>query len=200
MTAHKMPLMLDSSMPVDLPDVDDLFGDGVAMSLTLRPQSRQIQARLDQLRTRGCCQYVTLQVDGRGRLLTRRRSVAWSRSGTIASVTPDGKSLQLRFLRCHPSSGLWDLSEPTTAEFIKGSPAIPMVHLEWSTAGTPDLAVIDAVGRVTIASFPNTLNRPFVMRTWENDPVDDRHAVVGCHWLPVISPQVSYRCARKMSV
>lgn len=104
-------------------------------------------------------------------------------------MTPDGQSLKLRFLRCHPETGSWGLSEPTTVETIKGSPAIPLVHLEWSTANTPDLAVIDAVGRVTIAVFPCALNRPFT-RTCDNDAVDDRHAVVGCHWLPVVSPQV----------
>ncbi|XP_044724698.1 mediator complex subunit 16 domain-containing protein [Hirsutella rhossiliensis] len=179
-----MPLMLDNSMTVDLPDVDDLFGDDVALSLPLRPQGKQLHGRLDELRSRGCCQ-----------------AVAWSRLGTIASLTPDGQSLKLRFLRCHPETGEWDLSEPTTAELIKGSPAIPMVHLEWSAANTPDLAVIDAVGRVTIAAFPNALNRPFVTRKCDNDPVDDRHAVVGCHWLPVVSPQkpfnVTYGPAKK---
>lgn len=55
MAAHKMPLMLDDTMPVDLPDVDDLFGDDVALSL---PQ--QLHGRLDELRSRGCCQQVAL--------------------------------------------------------------------------------------------------------------------------------------------
>ncbi|EQL03843.1 Mediator of RNA polymerase II transcription subunit 16 [Ophiocordyceps sinensis CO18] len=120
-------------MPVDLPDVDDLFGDDVALSL---PQ--QLHGRLDELRSRGCCQQVALA-----------------------------------------SEASHDLA------------AIPLVHLEWSTANTPDLAVIDAVGRVTIAVFPCALNRPFT-RTCDNDAVDDRHAVVGCHWLPVVSPQKPY--------
>lgn len=57
MTANKMPLMLDSAVPVDLNDVDDLFGDGVALSLPERTQSKQLLQRIDDLRRRGCCQY-----------------------------------------------------------------------------------------------------------------------------------------------
>ncbi|KJZ78400.1 hypothetical protein HIM_02438 [Hirsutella minnesotensis 3608] len=161
-----MPLLLDNAMPVDLNDVDDLFGDNVGLSLPLRSQGKQIQGRLDELRSRGCCQ-----------------SLAWSRSGTIASLTPDGQSLQLRFLRCNPENGSWDLSEPTICELIKGSPAIPLVHLDWSATSSPELAVIDAVGRVFIASFPISLNHPFAIRKWDADNVDDGHAIVGCYWL-----------------
>ncbi|PHH87861.1 hypothetical protein CDD83_8302 [Cordyceps sp. RAO-2017] len=155
-------------MPVDLHDVDDLFGDNVALSLPLRSQGKQLNGRLDELRSRGCCQ-----------------TVAWSRSGTIASLTPDGLALQLRFLRCHPDNGSWDLSEPTTCELIKGSLATPLVHLEWGATSSPELAVIDAVGRVAIASFPISLNQPWVTRKWDADTVDDSHAIVGCYWLAV---------------
>ncbi|RDA83029.1 hypothetical protein CP532_6884 [Ophiocordyceps camponoti-leonardi (nom. inval.)] len=168
MTADKMPLMLDNAMSVDLQDVDDLFGDDVALPITLRPQRKQLLARLDELRSRGCCS-----------------SVAWSRSGTIASLTPDGQSIQLRFISCQPENGSWELSEPTTCETIKGTPAIPLVHLEWSATTCPELAVLDAIGRVAIASFPISLNQPFVTRKWDADVVDDSHAIVGSYWLPV---------------
>lgn len=57
MTAEKMPLMLDNAMPVDLNDVDDLFGDAVGLSLPVRAPSKQLQQRMDDLRSRGCCQY-----------------------------------------------------------------------------------------------------------------------------------------------
>ncbi|RCI15524.1 hypothetical protein L249_3518 [Ophiocordyceps polyrhachis-furcata BCC 54312] len=169
MAADKMPLMLDNAMSVDLHDVDDLFGDDVALPISLRPpQGKQLLARLDELRSRGCCS-----------------SVAWSRSGTIASLTPDGQTLQLRFLSCQPENGSWELSEPTICEVIKGTPAIPLVHLEWSGTTSPELAVVDATGRVAIASFPISLNQPFVTRKWDPDVVDDSHAVVGSYWLPI---------------
>ncbi|GJN83792.1 mediator complex subunit [Purpureocillium lilacinum] len=168
MTADKMPLMLDDSMNVELNTVDDLFGDDVALSLPVRSQGRHLHQRLDELRSRGCCQ-----------------SVAWSRTGTIATLTPDGQTLQLRFLRCNPSNGSWDLSEPTTCDLVKGSPTVPLVHLEWGATSSPDLAVVDAVGRVAIVSFPIALNHPFITRKWDADTVDDGHALVGSHWLAV---------------
>jgi mediator of RNA polymerase II transcription subunit 16, fungi type len=59
-----MPLILDGAMSgmhqnpmqVDLDGVDDLFGDNVPISLPSRPPSRRLRRRLDELRSRGCCQ------------------------------------------------------------------------------------------------------------------------------------------------
>jgi mediator of RNA polymerase II transcription subunit 16, fungi type len=49
--------MLEDPLAVDLDDVDDdLFGDGVSLSLPNKAPSKQIHQRLDELRTRGCCQ------------------------------------------------------------------------------------------------------------------------------------------------
>jgi mediator of RNA polymerase II transcription subunit 16 len=56
MATDKMPLMLEGSMPVELNDVDDLFGDGVGLSLAVPPQVKQLLQRKDGQRTRGCCQ------------------------------------------------------------------------------------------------------------------------------------------------
>lgn len=61
-TAEKMPMMLDPSMPVGLGGVDDLFGDEVPLSLSSKTQGRLLPQRLDELRTRGCCQYVQARV------------------------------------------------------------------------------------------------------------------------------------------
>ncbi|KAG6288143.1 hypothetical protein E4U09_005736 [Claviceps aff. purpurea] len=171
MTSDKMPLMLDHSMPMDLNNVDDLFGDGVSLQLSMRSQGKQLQQRLDELRNRGCCQAVT-----------------WSKLGTIASLTPDGQNIELRFPRCHPEDGTWDLSEATICDLVKGSPAIPLVHLEWSPTHIQELAVIDAVGRVTIVPFGTSLNHLFPPRKWEADTVDHIHGISGCYWLPVPPP------------
>ncbi|KAH0491294.1 hypothetical protein TgHK011_002731 [Trichoderma gracile] len=171
MTEDKMPLMLDNAVPVDLNDVDDLFGDGVGLSLPDRAHDRSLALKLDDVRSRGCCQ-----------------TVAWSKSGTIATITPDGQYLQLRFLRCNPVDGSWDLSQPTTCELIRGSQGIPLVHLEWGSANIPELAIIDAVGRVVIVSFSISLNHPFITRKYDTDSIDDANAVVGAHWLAVAPP------------
>jgi mediator of RNA polymerase II transcription subunit 16 len=59
------------------------------------------------------------------------------------------------------------------------------VHLEWSPIASPDLAVFDSHGRLTIVTFSHYLNEPFITRRWDPDPGDDAHFVVGCHWLAV---------------
>ncbi|OLN95927.1 Mediator of RNA polymerase II transcription subunit 16 [Colletotrichum chlorophyti] len=171
-----MPLILEngmnSSMQVDQLDVDDLFGDGVGLSLpTARPITKPLRQRIDELRTRGCCQ-----------------GVAWSRSGAIASISPDGRSLEARFLRSHPDDGEWGLSEPAKVDLISINATSPIVHLAWASTASPELAVIDATGRVAILTYSITLNRPFATRKWDNDPSDDLHAIVGSYWLP-LAPQ-----------
>ncbi|KAK3996902.1 hypothetical protein QBC44DRAFT_355200 [Cladorrhinum sp. PSN332] len=175
---------IDGAMALD--DVD-LFGDPVidnALSgLPSRPlPSKKLLQRLDELRTRGCCQ-----------------TVAWSRQGTIASVSKDGMLIDLRFVRCNPENGDWDLSGPNHSPPIScipdqpatlslASAGAPIVHLAWAPTGNAEIAIIDALGRIAIANFPITLNRPFTARKWDADPVDDLHAVVGCYWLPLGHP------------
>ncbi|KAH7329090.1 mediator of RNA polymerase II transcription subunit 16 [Stachybotrys elegans] len=168
MTANKMPLMLDGTIPVDLNDVDDLFGEGVGLPLSVRSQSKQLRQRVDELRNKGCCQ-----------------TIAWSKVGTIASISSDGLTVEFRYLRFLSETASWDLSEPTTCQHVKGTSSVPLVHLEWSPANHPDLAIIDALGRVTLVTFAGYLNQPFVSRSWDADPVDDMYSVVGCHWLAV---------------
>ncbi|KAK3330204.1 mediator complex subunit 16-domain-containing protein [Apodospora peruviana] len=183
-----MPLLLDSAMGIDgdmhvnamdsamaLDDVD-LFGDPVMdttldnpLNLPSRPEpNKQLQQRLQELRTRGCCQ-----------------GIAWSRQGTIASVTKDGRAIDLRFLRSRPDNGAWELSESYSCSNTLSSPVGIISHLAWGATSSPELAVIDTVGRISILSFSITLNRCYAVRKWDLDPVDDLHAVVGCYWLPL---------------
>ncbi|KAK0656360.1 RNA polymerase II mediator complex subunit Sin4 [Cercophora newfieldiana] len=151
-------------------DEVDLFGDPVIARAP--PPSKQLRLRLDELRTRGCCQ-----------------AIAWSRQGTIASVSKNATSIDLRFLRCHPDTGAWDMSAPTPCSVLSPvQSGVPIVHLAWAPTSSPELAVIDAVGRISILSFSITLNRPYATRKWDADAVDDLNAVVGCYWLPLTTP------------
>ncbi|KAI1485217.1 RNA polymerase II mediator complex subunit Sin4 [Biscogniauxia mediterranea] len=174
MTTNKMPLILEGSMAgmaggepmqVDLDDVDDLFGDGGTLALPPRPLSRRLRQRLDELRSRGC-----------------RQGIAWSKGGTIASIAPDGESLQLRYLRASPKDANWALSEPKTIAPWNNLAGGPLVHLSWSPANS-ELAAIDSVGRVFLMSFNSDLNRPSTIRKWDADPIDELHLVVGTYWL-----------------
>lgn len=155
-----------ADMQVDL-GVDDLFGDD-AMNLQTRPSKRLLQ-RINELRTRGSCQ-----------------SLAWSKTGIIATVAPDGRSIELRYLRAHPKDASWGLSEPTT--FVPEGSLLggPIVHLAWSPTQTSDLAIIDAVGRVLIVNFSTNVNRPTTQRRWDEDSTDDLNAVVGTFWLNIL--------------
>jgi mediator of RNA polymerase II transcription subunit 16 len=48
---------MDNQMPLDV----DLFGDPLHMQeMPAATVSKQLQQRLDELRSRGCCQYVSL--------------------------------------------------------------------------------------------------------------------------------------------
>ncbi|KAL8295215.1 hypothetical protein RB600_000950 [Gaeumannomyces tritici] len=172
-----MDATMDPGMAVDLEEVD-LFGDPVAVSLmsaTRPPPSKQLLSRLDEMRGRGCCQ-----------------KIAWSRQGTIASVSADGRSVDLRYLRSHPDDAAWGLSDSTTySSFGSVAPQTgggQIAHLAWASSGNPELAVVDDVGRVSFIQCPVSLNRAFTTRTWDADPVDELGAVVGCYWLPLATP------------
>ena len=156
--------MNGDAMDVDI-EVDDLFGDGVGISLAPGPQppSKALLQRIDDMRRTGAC-----------------RAIAWSPGGTIASVTPDGRSVEFRFLRSHPDTGEWALSEPTLYHPWGPLPqGAAITHLVWSCASSPELAIVDSFGRITIVMFNVMLNRPFFERRWDSDPLDDLHAVVG---------------------
>ena len=172
-----MPLMMDDEM-----NMDDLFGDGGGLSLPSRPPTRELHQRVDELRASGCCQYVLRHVT-RDIFSDNHRSIAWSKWGSIASIASNGTTLELRNLRCHPDDGTWALSEPTTTpNFSAPLDGCPLKHLAWSPTGS-DLAVIDAVGRVTILSIYSSINKPALSRPSHLDPADDLHAVVGSFWL-----------------
>ncbi|KAI1328343.1 RNA polymerase II mediator complex subunit Sin4 [Xylariaceae sp. FL0255] len=173
MANDAMPLIMDhpmtgleqSAMQVSLDGVDDLFGDAVPLSLPSNPPSRSLRRRLGELRARASC-----------------HRLAWSKWGTIASISSDGQSLELRHLESTPEDGSWALSSPRVLTPWENLVGGPIVHLSWGPAN-PELAVIDSVGRVLLLSFNSDLNRPVPSRRWDGDSVDDLNAIVGTYWL-----------------
>ncbi|KFX86163.1 hypothetical protein O988_09735, partial [Pseudogymnoascus sp. VKM F-3808] len=156
--------MMDDDMEVD---IDDLFGDGAGGLLPpARPPPKELFQRVDELRGSGCCQ-----------------SIAWSRWGSIASITSNGFGLEFRNLRIHPKDGSWDLSDPTIIPQITSTvDGGQLKHLCWSPNGA-DLAAIDAAGRIAILNLSHSLNKPTFTRNSSVDPIEDLHAVVGAYWL-----------------
>ncbi|OBT45969.1 hypothetical protein VE00_03746 [Pseudogymnoascus sp. WSF 3629] len=155
---------MDDDMEVD---IDDLFGDGAGGLLPpSRPPPKGLFQRVDELRGSGCCQ-----------------SIAWSRWGSIASITSNGLDLEFRNLRIHPKDGSWDLSDPTIIPQI--APTVDggqLKHLCWSPNGA-DLAAIDSAGRIAILNLAQSLNKPTFTRNSNVDPIEDLRAVVGAYWL-----------------
>ena len=178
---------MPGDVPVSLGDVDvddvDLFGGSVELGLPSHPPppSKQLQLRVDEQRMRGCCQ-----------------RIGWSKQGTIAAISEDGLSIDLRYLHADPETAAWGLSQPTSySQFSSANTPTtfsggPIVHLAWAATGHPELAVIDSVGRISILAFSISLNRPLPLRSWEADPIDDLNAVVGCYWLPIMPANKQY--------
>jgi mediator of RNA polymerase II transcription subunit 16 len=176
---------MGSAMALDEVDLfgDPVMDDALAGLPSQALPSKSLLQRIDELRTRGCCQ-----------------GIAWSRQGTIATIAKDAMSVELRFIRSHPDTTEWGLSEPSSwsppspvasppapnppTPISLASSSAPFVHLAWSPTMSPDLAVIDALGRLTILSFSIANNLPYPARRWETDAADDLHAIVGCYWLP----------------
>lgn len=94
--------------------------------------------------------------------------------------------MELRFLRCHPETAVWDLSEPTLYPFPSATASNPIVHLAWAPTHHAELAVVDLSGRVAILTFSTSLNRPLPTRKWDADQVDSLESVVGSYWLGLI--------------
>ncbi|PSR99439.1 RNA polymerase II mediator complex subunit Sin4 [Coniella lustricola] len=177
-----MPMMLEehiNALGGGIPAMDDdLFGDEVLPMASGSP-SKQLQQRLDDMRSRGCC-----------------RTIAFSKHGIIASVTPDGSSVNLQCPRTRPKDGSWELTEPKQCSMMP--PPLhggPIVHLAWAPTPTPELAVIDAFGRICLLSFPVYLNKAAIIRKWDTDVQDDLHSVVGCYWLPTVTRSINVTCA-----
>ena len=112
------------------------------------------------------------------------RSIAWSKWGSIASISPDGKDLYLQTLRCDPKDGSWGLSEPSPIPRVVDDADIELKHVAWSPAGS-ELAAIDSAGRVSILSIFSSNNKPIMARHARSDPIDDLQRIVGCYWLNV---------------
>lgn len=49
---------LPNQMPNVMPNVDDLFGEDVGVSLSVPASASELRWRIDDLRRRGCSQYV----------------------------------------------------------------------------------------------------------------------------------------------
>ncbi|KAI2769069.1 hypothetical protein DTO012A8_5909 [Penicillium roqueforti] len=149
-------------------DVDDLFGEPNSLELGLPTASpiKGLAQCLDEMRLSGCCQ-----------------KIAWSRMGCIASISPDGIRVIIRYLQCRPSDGKWVLGEESSlAPVLEAHNGTQLAHLSWNETGS-ELAVVDCSGRVSIYSISIALNSITGLRQASFDSGDDGSQVVGMMWL-----------------
>lgn len=126
------------------------------------------------------------------RMLTpASRAIAYSKHGIVASISPDGAHVNLQCPCANPEDGSWELNEPIACSILPAPlQGGPIVHLAWAPTTAPELAIIDAFGRVCILAFPVHLNKAAFIRKWDADAQDDLHSVVGCFWLPLVVPRL----------
>ena len=116
-------------------------------------------------------------------VLTFSRKVAWSKSGCIAYMTQEGRSVNLQHLACSPQDGQWGLGTPHTAETVSTMHSDhQLVHLCWNHSGM-ELAIVDVFGRISIFMITSALNRIAAIRRCVLDPEDNTSAVIGLMWL-----------------
>lgn len=114
------------------------------------------------------------------------RKLAWSNTGSIARISPDGLKVTFRVFVEDPKTGAWapGKESPHPIHAAEGS---HFVHVQFSNLGH-DLAVVDDVGLVHMFIAPTGLGR---MHASTTDFTCDRtgrnanDAVAGLHWLSV---------------
>lgn len=115
--------------------------------------------------------------------------MAWSRSGGIAYISPNGYEVKLRYLRVNPATGQWDLSEEydiVRQDMV--SERNRFLHVEWGHTGI-DLAVADDVGRIFIFNINIfSANQSTMGRLATDDPGDELGRIIGIYWFNVDRP------------
>jgi hypothetical protein len=115
-----------------------------------------------------------------------RTRLAWSRLGCVASLSPDALSVNIRHLLFSGSERKWNLSKEHSIDLsANGDSQHPILQLEWSHLGT-DLALVDAVGRVTIINASSmALNETAVVRPATLDREDELSQILTLYWLNI---------------
>ncbi|KAF1941855.1 hypothetical protein EJ02DRAFT_403819 [Clathrospora elynae] len=151
--------------------VDDLFEDSdhVALqTIITAPPLKGLARRVDELGSSGCCQ-----------------SIAWSKNGCVAYISPDGYTVNLKVFSRDTETGKWHLGTDVPLELPQNRDVFPLVHLSWNHLGS-DLAVIDEAGRVMVFTCAMALERMQFTRAEIAHPESELDAVVGMHWLAIL--------------
>ena len=112
------------------------------------------------------------------------RKIAWSRSGCVAYVGSDGKSVRLT---SYPLDAKSPATILDTGQAHRDGGDI--LHLCWDAPGS-SLAIIDSLGRILIYRANHCLNHLTVTGQHSPDKVDMCNGVVGMQWISSKGPEV----------
>lgn len=113
------------------------------------------------------------------------RKLAWSNTGSIARISPDGKNVSFHVYSEDRKTGVWGPTKES-AYPIHASEGSTFVHVQFSSHGQ-DLAVVDDVGLVYIYFASTGLGR---FSPTSSELSNDRtgrtelDGVIGMYWLP----------------
>ena len=114
------------------------------------------------------------------------RKLAWSNTGSIARISPDGLKVTFRVFVEDPKTGAWAPGKESPHP-IHASNGSHFVHVQFSNLGH-DLAVVDDVGLVHMFIAPTGLGRMHASTTdfaYDRAGRSGNDAVAGLHWLSV---------------
>jgi hypothetical protein len=114
------------------------------------------------------------------------RKLAWSNTGSVARISPDG--LKVTFCVCveNPKTGAW-VPGKESPHPIHAPDGSRFVHVQFSPIGH-DLVVVDEVGSTHMFLGPTGLGRMHVSNSdfgFDRTGRSSNDAVAGLHWLPV---------------
>ncbi|KAF2276186.1 uncharacterized protein EI97DRAFT_433591 [Westerdykella ornata] len=118
-------------------------------------------------------------------VLILSRKIAWSNTGCVASISPDGYAVYLRVFLRDPLTRAWSLGNETQLDFNNETGTFQFVHLSWSRLGN-DLVVVDTAGRVFLFTCQMVLGRMVPTRVETTQSESELDVVVGMHWLSII--------------
>lgn len=150
------------------PTMDDLFGDAtndLATAMPAPPIPAPVFLRLAEMQSRGCC-----------------RKLAWSNTGSIAQISPDGSRVTFRAM-VHSKTGAWAISH-ASKHAIEAPAGRIFVHIQFNGIGI-ELAIADDAGVVHMYTLTGALSRmaPAVSGKLSRKTTDHAmNAVVGLHW------------------
>jgi mediator of RNA polymerase II transcription subunit 16 len=114
------------------------------------------------------------------------RKLAWSNTGSIARISPDGLKVTFRVFVEDPKTGAWAPGKESPHPIL-ATDGSHFVHVQFSKLGH-DLAVVDDVGLVHMFIAPTGLGRMHASTTdfaYDRAGRSGNDAVAGLHWLSV---------------